>query len=332
MEFLENIWNKAKKLEKKIVLPETGDIRILKAADLIQKSRLANVILIGDPNKIEADAKNSDLDISKAQMIDPSSSQKLDRYCEIYMNVMRGRKHEVSYDDAKKLLMSDLPYFGAMMVAGGDADGMVTGADHATAHTIRATVYSVGLNERISTLSSFFVMILGTKQFGVNGVMFYADCGVVPNPDDKQLCDIALSTAASFRKLMGKEPRIAMLSFSTKGSGSGASPEKVVRSLKMIREKSPELMVDGEMQLDAAIIPAIGKKKAPESNVAGRANVLIFPDLDAGNIGYKLTERLAGATALGPLLQGCAKPINDLSRGCSVEDIVNITAITAVQA
>ncbi|MCX5748680.1 MAG: phosphate acetyltransferase [Candidatus Saganbacteria bacterium] len=331
MEFLENTWNKAKRLQKRIILPETDDIRIIKASDLILKSRIACLILIGSPDKINSAAASSGIDLSKAEIVDPSSSPKLDRYIEIYMNNMKAHKHDISYDDAKKLLTTDYPFFGAMMIAEGDADGMVTGADHATAHTIKAAVYSVGLAEGIKILSSFFIMVLKTPQFGVNGVLFYADCGVVPDPDDKQLCDITLSTADSFRKLMGREPRIAMLSFSTMGSGSGGSIEKVKSALKMIKEKSPDLAVDGEMQADAALIASIGKKKAPESKVAGRANVLIFPNLDAGNIGYKLTERLADATALGPLLQGCAKPINDLSRGCSVDDIATITAVTALQ-
>lgn len=331
MDFLENIWNKAKKLERRIILPETDDIRILKATDLILKSRLAQIILIGAPGKISEFAKNNDVDISKAQIVDPSTSEKLDRYCEIYMNMMRSRKKELAFDQAKQQLLTDYPLFGGMMIENGDADGMVTGADHPTAHTIRSAIYSVGLKQGISTLSSFFVMILENKQIGSNGVLFYADCGVVPEPDEKQLCDIVLSTADSYRKLIGKEPKIAMLSFSTKGSGVGKSPEKVRNVVKTINESHPELMIDGEMQFDAAIIPAIGKKKAPESSVAGKATVMIFPDLDAGNIAYKITERLAGATALGPLLQGCAKAINDLSRGCSVDDIVNITAVTAVQ-
>lgn len=332
MPFIEDIWTKAKKLDKKIVLPETGDIRILKATELILKSNLAQIILVGNRDKIKKDALDNDLDLSKAEIIDPATSPRIERYTEVYINNLKKRNHQVTYNDARTLMHKDHPFFGAMMVAEGDADGMVSGADHATAHTVKAAVYSCGLKEGISTLSSFFAMLLPSPQFGAGGVLFFADCAVVPDPNQNQLCDIALSTAESFRRLMGKEPKVAMLSFSTKGSGRSPSAEKVAIATKIIQEKVPDLMIDGELQLDAAIIPAIGKKKAPESRVAGRANVLIFPNLDAGNIGYKLTERLAGATALGPIFQGCAKPINDLSRGCSVDDIVNITAITAIQS
>ena len=218
------------------------------------------------------------------------------------------------------------------MVATGDADGMVSGALNTTGHTIKATLYTVGLAQNTSILSSFFVMIHPNRAFGVNGVMFFADCGVVPNPDEKQLCDIAISTGESFRKLMGRDPKIAMLSFSTKGSASTPETQKVANAAKLALIKNPELQIDGEMQFDAAIIPSIAKKKAPDSKVAGKANIFIFPDLGAGNIAYKITERLGGAMALGPLFQGCAKAVNDLSRGCSVEDIVNVTAITAVQS
>ncbi len=331
MEFLENVWNKARKLEKRIVLPETEDIRVLKATELITKSNIAKIILVGDSAKIKKLAKENDLDISKAQIVEPTRSEKLDLYVEMYINKLKKRGKDVSTSEVKDLLSNDYPFFGAMMVEAEDADGMVSGADHATAHTIKATIYSVGLKENIKTLSSFFVMILPNNQFGVNGVLFYADCGVVPEPTQDQLCDIAVCTAGSFRQLMNKEPKIAMLSFSTKGSGKSPSAEKVANATKTLQEKYPDLMIDGEMQADAALIPAIGKSKAPDSKVAGKANVLIFPDLGAGNIAYKLTERLAGATALGPIFQGCAKPINDLSRGCSVDDIVNITAITAIQ-
>jgi len=332
MDFLSDIWNKAKKLNKTIVLPETEDQRILKAADLILRSKIANIVLIGSREKIEEDCKKIGSDISKALIADPSASQNLDRYTEIYVRNMKNRKHEVSFNDAKDMIKKDPLYFGALMVEAGDADGMVAGASHSTGHTIKAAIYSSGLKPGISTLSSFFVMVLQDRQFGSNGVLFFADCAVVPDPDAKQLCDIALSTAASFKQLMNKEPKVAMLSFSTKGSGKSPSAEKAALAAKMVSEKDPELMIDGEMQLDAAIVPAIGKKKAPESKVAGRANTLIFPNLDAGNIGYKLTERLAGASAIGPIFQGCAKPINDLSRGCSVEDIANVTAITAIQS
>ncbi len=332
MELLESIWAKARNANKKIVLPETEDPRTLKAADLITKSRLADIILIGEHEKTVMLAAEHMADISRCTIIDPIKSPKLNRYIEIYMNRMKEHKKEILFNEAKSLLETDFPFFGAMMVEDGDADGMVSGASHATAHTIRATIYSVGLKPGISTLSSFFIMVLQNKQLVPGGVLFYADCAVVPSPDEKQLCDIALSTASSYRSLIGKEPKIAMLSFSTLGSGKSLSSIKVAQATKMIRDKSPELAIEGEIQFDAALVPAIGKAKAPESKVAGKATVLIFPNLDAGNISYKITERLAGAMALGPIFQGCAKPINDLSRGCSVDDIVNISAITAIQA
>lgn len=332
MDFLDNIWNKAKRLEKRIVLPETEDPRILKAADLILKSRISEIILIGNEEKIISDAKGLDVDISKATIIDPLKSEKLDRYCEIYINNMKRRKHIVPFNDAKQLLSTAYPFFGALMVENGDADGMVSGASHSTQDTIKAAVYSVGLKEGTSILSSFFIMIFPDKQYGSNGIFFFADCAVIPQPDEKQLRDIAFSTSQSFKILMGKEPKIAMLSFSTKGSGKSPSVEMMASATRKLKEEYPEMLIDGEMQLDAAIVPSIGKKKAPESKVAGRANVLIFPNLDSGNIGYKIAERLGGAMALGPIFQGCAKPINDLSRGCSVDDIVNISAITAIQS
>ncbi|MFA5104765.1 MAG: phosphate acetyltransferase [Candidatus Margulisiibacteriota bacterium] len=331
MDFLSDIWNKAKKINKTVVLPETEDHRVLKAAELILKSKLAKIVLIGNKENIEKESKAADADISNATITDPLSCPKTDRYIEIYMKKMKEHKREISFNEAKAFLEKDFPYFGAMMVAEGDADGMVSGASHSTGHTIKSAIYSSGLKEGVSTLSSFFVMLLQDKQLGSSGILFFADCAVVPDPDTSQLRDIAVSTAESFKQLMGKNPKIAMLSFSTKGSGRAASAEKVALATGMIREKDPELMVDGELQLDAALIPSIGRKKAPESKVAGRANVLIFPNLDAGNIGYKIAERIGGAVAIGPIFQGCAKPINDLSRGCSIDDIVNVTAITALQ-
>lgn len=331
MDFLSDIWSKAKKLDRTIVLPETDDHRVLKAAELASKSKIAKVVLIGNKEDVTKAAVSEEIDISRTEIIDPSSCAKTDRYAEIYMNKMKEHKHEIAFNEARSLITNDFPYFGAMMVAEGDADGMVSGASHSTGHTIKAAIYSCGLKEGVSTLSSFFVMLLPNKQFGLNGVLFFADCAVVPDPDAPKLKDIALSTANSFKQLTGKNPRIAMLSFSTKGSGRAASVEKVEKATAMVLEQDPELTIDGEMQFDAALVQSIGKRKAPESKVAGRANVLIFPNLDAGNIGYKIAERLGGATAVGPIFQGCAKPINDLSRGCSVDDIVNVTAITALQ-
>lgn len=329
MDFIQDIWSKARKLNKTVILPETDDIRIIKATEVIAKSHLAKIILIGNETKINGLASSSGINISDAVIVDPLKSPNLAKYIAEYLK-LREQKG-MTPDEARKVITEDYSFFGAMMVRDGEADGMVTGADAPTAHTIRAAVQCVGMAPGMSLISSFFAMITPKKEFGVDGLLFYADCGVNPNPTSDQLADIAISTADSFRKLVGWDPKVAMLSFSTKGSGKHPDADKVVNAVKIANAKRPELMLDGEMQGDAALIPAIGKSKAPDSKVAGRANILIFPDLDAGNICYKITERIGGAIALGPLLQGAAKPINDLSRGCSSDDIVNITAITAVQ-
>jgi phosphate acetyltransferase len=329
MDFIADIWNKAKKLNKTIILPETEDIRILKATEMITKSRLAKVILIGEEEKIHKLAHEHHVNISGASIVNPAISGKMNQYIDEYFNLRAAKG--MTIDEAKKVITEDNVFYGAMMVRNGEADGMVTGADHPTAHTIRATIHCVGMAQGTALISSFFAMIIPKKEFGIDGLLFYADCGVNPDPNAQQLADIALSTANSFRKLVGRDPKVAMLSFSTKGSAKHPDAEKVIQATEIVRQRNPELLVDGEMQADAALIPSIGKSKAPGSKVAGKANILIFPDLGAGNIAYKLTERLAGATALGPLLQGYNKPINDLSRGCSSDDIVNITAITAVQ-
>jgi len=329
MDFIQDLWNKAKKLNKTIVLPETDDERILRATEMISKSHLAKIILIGSREKVEALAKEKNVDLGDAIIEDPQTSGKLDRFSQEYFKL---REHKgMTLENARKIMSEDFPFYGAMLVRSGDADGMVTGATRPTSDTIRAAVHCIGLAEGVSLISSFFAMITPKKEFGVDGLLFYADCGVNPNPNPEQLADIAISTADSFRKLVGWDPKIAMLSFSTKGSAQHPDVDKVVKATELIKQKRPQLLADGELQADAALIPSIGKKKAPDSKVAGKANILIFPDLDAGNICYKITERIGGAIALGPILQGAAKPINDLSRGCSSDDIVNITAITSIQ-
>ncbi|MBI5700714.1 phosphate acetyltransferase [Candidatus Saganbacteria bacterium] len=330
MDFISDIWNKAKKLNKRIVLPETNDIRVLKATEFIIKSKLAQVILIGNENDIARLAQMHSINLTGSAIIDPKKSPQLPEFAQSF-KVKREKKGMV-YEKALEILTTNYLFFGAMLVDSGNADGMVSGAVHTTAGTMRALLQCVGVADGASIVSSFFAMISPKKEFGEEGLIFFADCAVNPNPTSEQLAQIAIQTSDSFSRLTSKSPRVAMLSFSTKGSASHPDVAKVTNAVEIAKKMRPNLVVDGEMQLDAAIIPIIGNRKAPGSEVAGYANILIFPTLDAGNIGYKLTERLGGALALGPILQGAKKPINDLSRGCSVDDIVNVSAITAIQA
>jgi phosphate acetyltransferase len=330
MELIDRIKLNAKKHNKRIVLPEGTEERTIQAADIAIEEGLAQIILIGNPAEINALAARKGLNnIGKATIIDPKSHKNKDHYIDMMVEL---RKHKgLTREEASKLIEDPL-YLGVLMIKNGDADGEVSGADHSTGDVLRPAFHYVKTAPGISVVSGAFIMILPDKSFGEDGVLIYADGAVHPNPTDKELAEIAIATAQTARAIAGFEPRIAMLSFSTKGSASHELVDKVISATKIAREMAPDLMIDGELQADAALIEAIGQKKAPGSKIAGKANVLIFPNLDCGNIAYKLTQRLAHAEAIGPVLQGMAAPINDLSRGCSVSDIVSMIAITSNQA
>ncbi len=330
MELLDKIKLKAKELNKRIVLPEGYEERTVKAADIVIEEGLAQVILLGNADEIHDHARKLGLkNLDKATIVDPKSHAKKDHYIKMMVEL---RKHKGLTPEEAARLIEDPLYLGVLMIKNGDADGEVSGADHSTGDTIRPALQYVKTAPGISVVSGAFIMILPDKNFGEDGVLVYADGAVHPNPTDRELAEIAVATAHTTRAICGFEPRIAMLSFSTKGSASHEMVDKVVSATKIAREMAPDLMIDGELQADAALIEAIGQKKAPGSKIAGKANVLVFPDLNVGNIAYKLTQRLAHAEAIGPVLQGMAAPINDLSRGCSVSDIVSLIAITANQA
>ncbi|MDD5017113.1 MAG: phosphate acetyltransferase [Eubacteriales bacterium] len=327
MGLMDEIKQKARTDKKRVVLPEGPEERTLKAAEIISREGIADVILIG--NEAEISEKAAGLDISRVTIIDSKKSDKLDDYAAAFYEL---RKHKgVTQELAKETIMDPL-YYACMMIKMGDADGMVAGAINTTANTLRPALQIIKTSPGISVVSSSFIMELENKNYGHNGILMFGDCAINPCPDENELAAIAVSTAKTGAALTGMTPKVAMLSFSTKGSAKHALADKVIRATEIVKQLDPSLMVDGELQADAALVEKVGQLKSPGSPVAGKANVLIFPDLQAGNIGYKLVQRLAGAEAIGPISQGLAAPVNDLSRGCSVDDIVSVVAITAVQA
>lgn len=326
MSFIEIIKVKAKQNKKRIVLPESMDERILKAAEIVIKEDLADIILIGNKEEI---INKSEI-LKQATIIDPKTNNLTESYIEKLVELRKEKG--MTKEQATKLLLEDYMYYACMLVLDQKADGVVSGACHSTANTLRPALQIIKTEPNTKLVSAFFLMVVPDCNYGENGTFVFADCGLEQNPTSDKLAAIAGSSAKSFEMLVGTTPYVAMLSHSTKGSASHADVDKVVEATRMAKEFYPQYQIDGELQLDAAIIPEVAKSKAPTSEVAGRANVLVFPDLDSGNIGYKLVQRLAKAEAYGPLTQGINAPINDLSRGCSVEDIVGVIAITAVQA
>ena len=329
MSFIDTIKERAKKEIKTIVLPESEDVRVLKAAEKITKEGFAKIVLIGNEEETLRLAKENDVSLDGVQIVNPFKSEKYEEYSNKFFELRQ--KKGVSIEKSRETILNNI-YFGTMMVKCGDADGLVSGAAHSTADTLRPALQILKTAEGTKLVSAFFLMVVPNCEYGENGTFIFSDAGLNPNPTADELSEIALSSAKSFEQLVGKEAKVAMLSYSTYGSAKSELVDKVVAATELVKQKDPMLQVDGELQLDAAIVKEIGAKKAPGSKVAGQANTLIFPDLDAGNIGYKLVQRLAKAEAYGPLCQGIAKPVNDLSRGCSSDDIVGVVAITAVQA
>ncbi len=329
MDVLKNFKEKAAADKKRIVFPEGNDERIIRAAQKVEEEGLADVIILGDEEELRKDAADYGVNLNGVEIINPRANDYIEEFTEVFYEL---RKHkDISIEDAVKSVIDPL-YFGTMMIYTNKADGMVAGAANPTGNVLRPAFQIVKTAEGISTVSSAIILVLKDKSFGEEGVLVVSDCAVNPDPDAKQLAEIALATADTTNRLLTFEPKVAMLSFSTKGSAQHKNVEKVQKAVEIAHQNNPELILDGELQLDAAVVESVAKRKAPDSRLNGNANVLIFPDLQSGNIGYKLVQRLAGADAVGPILQGLAAPINDLSRGCSVEDVVNLAAITVVQA
>ncbi len=328
MGFIDEIKSRARQNKKTIVLPESMDRRTFEAAAEILAEDIANLVIIGTPEEVE---KNSaGLDVSKATIINPATYEKTEEYIDLLVELRKSKG--MTKEEATNLLMTEYMFYACVMVKAGDADGVVSGACHSTANTLKPALQIVKTKPGTKLVSAFFLMEVPDCEYGENGTFVFGDCGLNQNPNAEELAAIAVSSAESFKLLVEKEPKVAMMSHSSKGSAKHADVDKVAEATKIAKEMAPELCLDGELQADAAIVPSVGASKAPGSDVAGQANVLIFPDLDAGNIGYKLVQRLAKAEAYGPMTQGIAKPVNDLSRGCSAKDIVGVVAITAVQA
>ena len=331
MQFIEEIKQRAKQDIKTIVLPEAEDIRTLEATEQVIKEKYAKIILVGNTQEILEKAEKNKIDITGADIIDPNNSEKYNKYVDLLYEL---RKNKGMTIEKAKELVKDPVYFGLLMVKDEEsqADGLVSGAIHSTSDTLRPALQILKTAPDTKIVSAFFVMVVPDCELGEKGTFIFGDCGLNQNPNEEELSEIAISSSKSFKQLVGKDAKVAMLSYSTYGSAKSELTEKVINATKRVKEKMPELLVDGELQLDSAIIPEIAKFKAPGSPIKGEANVLIFPDLNAGNIGYKLVQRLGKAEAYGPLCQGIAKPVNDLSRGCTSKDIAGVIAITAVQA
>lgn len=326
--FIEQIHDKAKSGPKRVVLQEGEDVRIIEAGVRAATAGIAEVTLLGNPDKMKAMAASASLSLGKVNVVDMTNPPNFDDYAQTYFELRKAKG--MTQDEAQKTMRDPL-FYGAMMVRKGVVDSFVGGATYTTADVCRAGIQIVGMQPGLKTLSSFFAMIHPDRSFGKDGIMFFADGAVVIDPTVEQLADIAVATADSYHSLMGEAPRVAMLSFSTKGSAKHQRIDKVLAAMALVKTKRPDLVIDGELQGDSALIPSVGERKAKGSPVAGKATVLIFPDLDSGNIGYKLTERLGKAEALGPILQGMAKPSSDLSRGCKAMDILNVIAINVVR-
>ncbi|MCI8412291.1 MAG: phosphate acetyltransferase [Clostridia bacterium] len=331
MSFIDKIKQRAKNDKKTIVLPEAEDIRVLKATSQVLQEKYANIILVGNRINIEKKAEENNLDIKDAKIVEPNNSEKYDEYVNLLYEL---RKEKGMTIEKAKELVKDPVYYGMLMLKdnNSDADGLVSGAAHSTSDTLRPALQILKTLPDTKLVSAFFVMVVPDCEYGNEGTFIFGDCGLNENPNAEQLSEIAISSSKSFKHLVGEEPKVAMLSYSTHGSAKSELTKKVIEGTKLLKEKEPNIIVDGELQLDAAIVPEIAKSKAPNSPLKGEANILIFPELDAGNIGYKLVQRLGKAEAYGPLCQGIAKPVNDLSRGCSSKDIEGVIAITAVQA